>query len=71
MPMRGTLPLRNSALDTFRETMSAEEVVLLLLNTRDFTIIASLAAAGILASLWFALKYPGTIELMAMFGQTT
>ena len=70
MPMRGTLPLRNLSVDNFRGTMSAEEVVLQLINTPDFTIIATFAAAGILASLWLALRHPGTIELMAMFAQT-
>ena len=71
MPMRGTLPLRNASADNFREITSAEEAIRQLINSPDFTIIATFAAAGTLASLWLALRHPGAIELMAMFAQTT
>jgi hypothetical protein len=71
MPMRGTLPLRNSSLNDFRETKSVDDAVLLLINSPDFIAIAAFAAVGILASLWLALAQPGTIETMALFAQTT
>lgn len=69
MPMRGTLPLRNSSLNDFDQTISVKHAVLLLVNTPDFIAVAGFAATGILASLWLALVQPYTIELASLFAQ--
>lgn len=70
MPMRGTLPLRNSSLNVDK-TMSVEDAVLLLVNTPDFAVVAAFAATGVLASPWLALAQPYTNELAALFAQMT
>ena len=71
MPMRGTLPLRNSSLNDFDQTISVKDTVLVLVNTPDFIAVVGFAATGIPASLWLALAQPYAIERTSLFAQAT
>jgi hypothetical protein len=69
--MRGLLPLRNTSREIYLATETLEQAVRLLANTQDLFVIGGLMATGILASWCVALAYPGSLEQLALFTQSS
>ena len=69
MPMRGSLPLRNSYRNDFGRATNVGQIFMELIESRDFIVVIKFAAIGLLLSLCLITLFPALNEVMALFAQ--